>query len=263
MRWRAWSPGPLLAGLALGGLMAAAVAGFRLPALRDWAAFPRLRALDYLPEPFRAIPPLRQAFIAEVLGSRNLERLLSVVAANAEESSPSGQSPRAGPRPSPQPSPPGPLAPVLGSDDWDLRVAMAADRATVAPGESILYTIVVRNVGTGDFRSQLTISAHTPLNTTYTEPSPCGPDGIDLDPEPCVQPAFPAPGTGEQLHVPSKSYAYGQGEDRLRAGEALVFAYRVTVNPGTPPGTELVNHAHLATASRPRADTPVVVVTVR
>lgn len=148
---------------------------------------------------------------------------------------------------------------------------MAANRATVSPGEDVVYSVIVANVGSGDFpgtnvpedKGQFRYEAHTPFGTTFRsfEPPPCGGHPVAPDPErpseSCVFVPAPVPGTGETTHVPTESRI-----SEIRSGRQLAFMYRVSVDPGVPSGTKLVNHAHLYVVSQEPKTTGPVIVTV-
>lgn len=143
----------------------------------------------------------------------------------------------------------------------ELTVAMGANRTHVDPGEHILYTVGVTNVGTRDFRGDLTITSHHPFWTTDSS-TPCGDSGVEPDPDdPCVNPPAPVPGTpSEEVHTVQFSFG---GE--IEPGESVVRRFRVRVNPGTPSGTEIENHAHMDVVGDGEGPetTESVVVTVR
>lgn len=143
----------------------------------------------------------------------------------------------------------------------ELDVAMAADRRDVGAGDHITYTVTVTNVGTNDFRGEVNITSHHPFGTTDSS-TPCGDQGVEADPDnPCVNPPVPVPGTpGEDVHTVSTSY---QGP--IPQGSSITRSFRVRVNPGTPSGTEIRNHAHLDVTGdgRPPETSNTVVVVVR
>lgn len=199
-------------------------------------------------EPEDPFAPLDAGFVAAVLGS-DLSARLGLGPA------PPGAGPadrEGGPRSqgSPERTPGGTTTtttPLLGPlaspvpQFSDLAASMEADPAVVSPGDHIEYRIAVTNVGTADFRGELRLESHHPFWTTDSS-TPCGDTGIEPDPdEPCVAPPAPVPGTpDETIHTVQFSY-----EGPIARGERLVRQFRVRVDPGTPSGTEIRNHAHL------------------
>ena len=101
------------------------------------------------------------------------------------------------------------------------------------------------------------MEAHVPFGTTYTAPSPCGPSGVDPNPDaPCFNPSGPVPGPpGQDVHNPTWRFSLY----RVDPGKSVLLRYKVTVNPSTTPGTHLTI---TAPSPKPRQDTPAVVVTV-
>lgn len=251
-RWvRPWGLA-LLGSLVVAGLLMAAVAlGRDVPRHR---VLQRLPARDAVSTSLAGTPTfagLRAGYVADVLGA-DLQNFLVIPAgepsADGERARTPGTARPPGTAPSPGGAPPG--APpsgtsILGTEIFRfarLEVTMRADRASVQPGEHVTYRIVVANTGTADFDGELSATSHHPFGTTDST-TPCGDEvGVRPDPdEPCVAPAAPVPGVpADDVHTVNFSY---QGP--IPAGEQKVFEFRVRVNPGTPPGTELVNHAHL------------------
>lgn len=197
-----------------------------------------------------ALAPLETEYLARVLG-KDLSAFLGPAVRDpvAEPDGGRGRLLRLGDRPGPGPSSTttttttallGPLESPLPQFS-DLAVSMGADRSTVPAGDHIVYTITVANVGTADFRGELRLESHHPFWTTDSS-TPCGETGVDPDPDhPCVNPPAPVPGTpDEDLH--SVQFSYGGS---IPEGSMFVHEFRVRVNPGTPPGTQIRNHAHL------------------
>lgn len=228
-----------------------------------------------LPRPHRAIPsgeltaavaPLRREYLERVLGTD----LAAFVAPPGRGSLGLDGRPSAGPAaPHPGPSPttttvptavPGPVASPLPRFS-ELEVAMVADRDTVSAGDHIRYRLAVTNIGNADFRGELRVTSHHPFWTTDSS-TPCGDAGVEPDPDqPCVNPAAPVPGTpNEDVHTVQFSY-----EGPIPQGANVAREFRVRVDPGTPSGTEIRNHAHLDVVGQgaPAQTSNTVVVTVR
>lgn len=154
--------------------------------------------------------------------------------AGADETDDAGTPAPPEPPPSPSP-PPGDVLPPLVQGDWDLEGRMQADKRTAEPEESIVYTVVVRNVGTQSFAGELQITSHHPFGTR-DDSEPC------VDPEGCARAPAPVPGLpSDDVHTVSHTLS----RNEVAPGEELVFRFRVRVNAWTPSGTELRNHAHI------------------
>lgn len=207
--------------------------------------------------------PLSPAILSDLFGAGSLARLLGpsgpagTGALGADATSPGHP---AGDGPSDDPSS-GPLPEEITRrlpSDSDLRVFMTADRSSASPGEEILYTITVRNVGKKDFRGDFHVEAHIPFGTTWA-----GNETRCRTAESCVIQEFPSPGLPvDELHL----VQWGYSGYPIRAGQEEVAGYRVRVNPGTRPGTLITNDAHLTVTApnpKPRMTTDPVVVRVR
>lgn len=202
--------------------------------------------------------PLSPDILRGVLGPDALARLSGGGPVSA---------PVTGERPAPTPGPeqPGggdeePLALVQGSPDFDLRFSMTSDRATVRPNEDIIYSLIVENVGGGDFNAgcvtacqrNLQVDAHVPFGTAFREMTEAPAEGDSGG-----VPSPPIPGPPLDAHTVSWS-----GNPVIRAGEVFRLSYRVTVNATTSPGTELSNHGHGKIDVEDAVTTNTVVVTV-
>lgn len=206
-----------------------------------------------LPPPVSAatptFAPLSSDFLEERLGT-DLEEFLPASATRVKGERADGPSTSDAPGPggnAGEGPPPTTTTTMLGPVDAplpqfsELSPSMGADRTHVDPGDHIVYTIAVTNVGNQDFRGELTITAHHPFWTTDST-TPCGDPGVDPDPdEPCVNPPAPVPGTGSD-GVHTVQFSFG---GTIEPGESIVRQFRVRVNPGTPRGTDIENHAHL------------------
>lgn len=178
------------------------------------------------------------------------------------EASPGPPSPHDAPGVAPRPAPtatasPGSIPTLLRFPQ--LKIGMAADRRTVAPGDSIAYRITVTNVGQQAFRGSVQVTAHIPFGTVDTT-TPCeGTLGVDPEHD-CVNPPVPVPGSPDgNVHQESFSFT-----GTLGAEEERVLRITVRVNETTSPGTRLLNHAHLGIvgSDKPPARSGTVVVLV-
>ena len=250
-------------------LLAMVALAARMSAFASLQPFPDRAGLDYSADTFAPIAPVSAEFIAGELGSDVFERLGG--SASPQPVGSTGSPDAGGPPPAVLPSG---LDPLFGGD-WEFHASMASDRQTAEPGDQIVYTVTVRNVGEGDFiRGSFEIESHWPLGTTsYDQPCANGQYVDPDDPEGCpegLKVPFPAPGTGsEQLegnHEPPCTQEYGPcffraGNFTLLSGDSVSWSFAVTVNQGTPPGAEIVNHAH-AVANLVRVDSNEVTVVV-
>jgi len=224
--------------------------------------------LGNLLSPRHAFTPLAPAFLGRVLGADG-SAFLGGAGRPEGDGSGAGSAPRRGPAPTRQAAPTtttttsarlvGSIGPAPVPRFSDLTVAMDADRESVAAGEHILYTVLVTNVGTAEFLGELRIDAHHPFGTTDAT-SPCGDAPVDPDPdEPCVGVPAPVPGTPDES-VHTVGFSYG---GRIERGHSIEFSFRVRVNPGTPAGSEIRNHAHLDVTGDGKPATTSNTTTVR
>lgn len=127
---------------------------------------------------------------------------------------------------------------------WELTVEMAADRTTAAPGDPVVYSMIVRNVGDAAFPlgTNFQLQWHIPFGTRADDPVRCTPgDVFDELEQACPAVALPVPGTGDTAH----SQLDSGGLVRIPAHGQWVRPFRVRVLEGTQPGTKLPNHFHL------------------
>lgn len=223
--------------------------------------------LGKLLSPRQSFSPLAPGFLERVLGVDG-SALLGAPGGPGGDGSSMGNVPRRRPGPIGQAAPPtttttaglvGSIGPAPVPQFSDLAVSMETDRASVAPGETIRYAVVVTNIGTAEFVGQLRVDAHHPFGTTDAT-SPCGEAPVDPNPaEPCVGVPAPVPGTPDES-VHTVGFSYG---GRLERGRSVEFSFRVRVNPGTPAGSEIRNHAHLDVAGDGEAATTSNTTTVR
>lgn len=188
---------------------------------------------------YATFAPLSPTLVATLLGDAEAAVLLddgpraTDGLAGADEGD-EGEAP-APPEPPPSPSaPPRDVLPPLVQGDWDLEGRMQADKSTAEPEESIIYTVVARNIGTQSFAGELQISSHHPFGTR-DDTEPC------VDPGDCARAPAPVPGLPGDVHTVSHTISRRD----LAPGEEFVFRFRVRVNAWTPSGTELRNHAHI------------------
>lgn len=228
--------------------------GARLPPLPMEAGVSAEAAGDYSKDPFLVLRRLAASFVSSTLGNLLAEApATSPDEGNHTVRTSSGVDLRGEPTPSPSPF----IGSVLPSPDWDLEPSVYADRTTARPGDDIIYTVIVRNVGRADFDGQVQIEAHTPFGTTFQnfEPPPCEGQG----PPDCIFVPQPVPGPPNEanIHAPSDRRPY-----TIPSGGSAILRYRVSVDPGVPPGTKLPNHAHATTTTPPRSRTSETVVVV-
>jgi hypothetical protein len=202
------------------------------------------------------VPPIRAEFVEKALAPQRLGPLVQPEPAAPPRQptfagAPLAREPAAAPtppsRPAPDPSPPGRgFRPPFGPPPrWHLRLDMEAHPATVRPGEEVVYTLRVGNVGDGVFRGDVAVESHVPFRTTSRQPARCRGGSAGADPDAiCRRFLLPAPGSPTQsAAVHGVSFRGVQVE--IPPGAALVYQFAVTVDPGVPPGTEIDNHGHL------------------
>ncbi|HEX9683844.1 MAG TPA: hypothetical protein VGA13_12240 [Acidimicrobiales bacterium] len=239
-------------------LAATAIVASHTPSLRTLGGLPGFRDL-VTAVPLAgviSVPPLSDEFLRDVLGS-DLELFgdrQAGAAPNGSVTVPNGGvngdgtgtngTDTNGEGPTNEPAPPpdgngGFRVPIPRFSKLD--VVMGADRGEVEPGGLITYTITVTNVGTNPFQGELSIESHHPF-WTVDATSQCGPQGVDPDPQdPCVAPAAPVPGTpSESVHTVRFSFG-----GLIVEGASMAFEFMVRVNPATPNGTVISNHAHM------------------
>lgn len=240
-------PGTMGAVLVL--LLATTAVAAHLPLLGLLPSLPSLRELDYSPDAFGRIAPLRPEFIADSLGLANLGLLLGPAAPSTV--------PGAGPPGEAEPGAsaiPG-VPPILGQSS--LRVRMSANRTTVLPGEDIIYYVIVRNIGKAGFDGQLSLESHVPFGTTLKSDNPC-PDVISIE-KGCVK-VSPEDVPG----APNESNLHQTSDDQVRkipAGGRYVWRFRVTAGREASRGTRISNHAHMTVLGK-QTTSNMVVVTV-
>lgn len=118
-----------------------------------------------------------------------------------------------------------------------MSVAIAADRTVVGAGEPIRFTVSVLNEGGEAFMGEITLESHHPFWTS-DDSDPCADRPEQRD---CVAVSAPVPGPpSEDVHTAGRTT-----RGKIERGAKLTWAFRVRVNPGTPAGTVLRNHAHL------------------
>jgi len=140
------------------------------------------------------------------------------------------------------------LVPTLPTDA-DLVVAMVADRDAVKPGERIVYSMIVTNIGGERFVGEIHLESHHPFGTTDAT--------CDVTDEGDVCVPVPVPGVPNgDVHTVNMGRA-----GPIEPGERVVFRFAARVNETTQPGAELTNHAHLiVTGSDDPPETSNVVV---
>lgn len=201
-----------------------------------------------------AFTPLSDRYLLDVLGS-DIARFL-------ERPEPPAQTPPRTPSSAPNPG----LAPPRDDDPialpevpvrfTALALSMSADRSRVHAGDVINYLITVANVGNEEFFGEIRVDTHHPFFTTDAT-DPCENDPSDG----CVSINFPTPGPPtEEIHTASFTRS-----GPIPARTFVSFRLRVRVDPATPSGTRLANHAHLLVpgAEERNRNSDVVVVTVR
>lgn len=201
--------------------------------------------------------PVRPEILEGVFGpvGGNRASVTTDPASNSERSAPPGGGGGS------EPEPEGGIAglPIRTPSDSTLTLTMSADRRTVRPGESIVYTIVVRNTGGRDFQGDFTIESHIPFGTRWAgDPAPCTGSS-----ENCTIQRFPFPGLPvEDLHL----VQWGYTASRIRSGGEIVSAFRVNVGEWVPAGRDIVNDTHLTVGTpnpRPRIDSDSITVVVQ
>lgn len=209
-------------------------------------------------------PAVTVRFLTDVLGPDAAAFLAPTGPrpSSTPQASPGPSSPHDDPGVAPRPAPtvtasPDTLPTLLRFSE--LKIGMAANRRTVAPGETIAYRITVTNVGQQAFRGSVQVAAHIPFGTVDTT-TPCeGTLGVDPQHD-CVNPPVPVPGSPDgSVHQESFSFT-----GTLGAGEQRVMRITIRVNETTSPGTRLLNHAHLGIvgSDKPPVSSGTVVVLV-
>lgn len=187
----------------------------------------------YAREPFLALPALSASFVSEALAGL----VPPPAVGTALPSGGPGQAPGREPPPEREQLPTETL-----TASPDIRIAMRVDKAEARPGDTLIYTITISNVGRGDATS-LTVSSHIPDYTTYVAGAECGGENVSIDENPnspagrtvCASvPGPPAPG----------EHGFVYGGVKVPAGKSRQVLIRVVVNADAPQGTVLRNHAH-------------------
>jgi uncharacterized repeat protein (TIGR01451 family) len=250
-----WLAAPGSFGGVLSILLVTVTVAASFPAFSLLHAIPTLQELDYSADRFAKIAPLRAEFIAEALGSTNLDRLLASLPPSSPAKDEGGIAPRSAFGAAPIPE-----LPILPKAD--LRFSFRANSPTAAAGDVLEYIATVRNVGKADFNGNFTIDSHIPLGTTYV--GRCEVPEIDEDGNVCYPAPIPGTTEGQNPDDPHGVTAIQdiQAKRTLRPHAEYVFKFRVRVNQGLPAGTEIKNHAHLTVLDKTQTS-PVVVVTVR
>jgi len=246
-------------------LVVTATIALRVTGSASLSGLPPIGGLDYSVDHIARLGPLNVGFLVERLGARDLEAVLgaapSIGGAQAP-APPQRQGPTTAGETAPVDTRDVPLTntPSLRKGQWNLHVLMFASPSTVRPGQEIIYTIEIRNVGTADYLGQpgFSLSSHVPFHTTYSEPSPCG--GVGIDPATsCFDPTAPEPGVpSEQVH----QVHFVRTNQRIGRGRSYLLRFHVRVGIETPAGTRLLNHAHLFVGAGAEQRTPDVVVKV-
>lgn len=158
---------------------------------------------------------------------------------------------------------PGPVRQLTARPE--VRIGMAADRATVRPGETIEYAITVANVGRGD-ATEIRIRSHVPEHTRLvaSEGGQCEGEHLSITPNPNVPGGHSicVDAPANQIVAPGEHGIVIQFS-RLRPGRRETFRFSVAVDPRTPAGTEIRNHSHVNGARIRRLDSNEVVTRVR
>jgi uncharacterized repeat protein (TIGR01451 family) len=236
-----WLAAPCSAAAVLGLLVAAAAAGRSVPAFAYLPALPALEQRDLSIGSIH-VPNLRREFLVAALGEEGLANIVGPSRTHTSSRAATGRV-TAAPAPTPAPTREEPYIGDTGS--WRLESTMTADRQTVEPGGTIRYSVITRNTGRAAFRGEFMITSHVPFGTTDARPSPCGPAGVDPDPDhPCVNPMAPVPGPPtNDVHTVAHGEGY-VGDAALEPDESHVFTFAVRVDRSTQPGTRIANHAH-------------------
>lgn len=206
-----------------------------------------------------AFAPVSPRVLSDRFGSEALGRWLGGRASAPGAPSRGAEQPHA-------PGPPEPGRPGLAEQvtaQPDLRITMSVDKSQAMAADRLTYTIVVTNVGRGIAR-ELNISSHLPGHTTGMTDDTCGdqPVGVHATTEPSQIVCY-----GLRIQDPTgakQEHEYRVGQAALRPGYSVRRVFSVVIEPQTPAGTPIRNHAHvqLGTAANAPVTTSNEVTTV-
>jgi hypothetical protein len=217
----------------------------------------------YARDALGSIAPISETYVERRLGTVTVDRI-------TRSNSGGGTSPTRSPAPVAAP-PAEPTAiegkpgavPGLAPGGWILTLDMAPNAATVPAGGEIVYRIMIKNVGTDDFRGRsFLLEWHTPLGTVGRNSlTQCNLIPVDVVRELCESQRLSiSPGAGDASHEQTNS----AGLISIAQGETWVQEWHVqTLNAAS--GTQYTTHAHLTVnidGQDVRISTPPVVVTV-
>jgi uncharacterized repeat protein (TIGR01451 family) len=216
---------------------------------------PHLRDPNFGRDAGARLAPLRSSLAVEALGQGVVQRILAasgIIAGEAANNAVPPRSQRSPAAASTSPVEPGFFGGALAPGSWDLRLDVAADRAVVAPGGDIVYTLTVRNVGGEPFIGRVVLRSHVPALTSYVADPVCAVATLleitDAPGDTCPLPSLPVPAPLQDIEiagqaVPLTSLSWST-DTVLEPGDTLVRTFRVTVSPAAA-GQEVVNHAHI------------------
>lgn len=212
-----------------------------------------------------AFKPLSVSLVTEVLGV-HAANLLDEEADDALHA-PRWQGHAGGDDPSGRPTPP-----VDGTDRRhipasvlpEVTIRMIADRATAAPGETIVYTVSLTNASE-QVAPEVQAFSHTPQGTEYVPDALCRGETLSMEEDrgfaggtkPCVDPGPHAPHLTTDLE-----HDLQVGWGHVKPGETVTWRFAVRVRAELPPGTLVTNHAH-ATSGSERWNSETITVEVR
>lgn len=136
------------------------------------------------------------------------------------------------------------------ADEPDVRIEMSVDRAQAQPAATLRYVIRAANVGRGAAK-ELQITSHIPEHTTLVAGADCEGESVGVQPNPgapgghTIGVCLPGPGAPGEHGI---QIGFGP----LGPGRVETFVFRVAIDPDTPSGSVIRNHAHVDGADIPR-----------
>lgn len=134
----------------------------------------------------------------------------------------------------PDPTPkPGPLEPVLGPAAKGF-ISITVDRLEAAPGDTLRYTITLRNLERTEQR--FAVTSHVPVQTRFARSSECSTGNLIESGDGVATCFAGAPGRSGQHQV--------YYERRLNPKQSDEFWFEVVVSVDARNGSVVTNHAH-------------------
>lgn len=149
--------------------------------------------------------------------------------------------------------------PTIPGTHRAMDASMSSDTAEARPGDEVQYTVIVRNVGELAL-VDIDVRSHVPAHTARVlDGRECGGSPVAIDPDRSEGPLLCV----ESGVVPvSPDTHLLRRVGRLEPGASDVWTIVVRIDPATPPGTIIRNHAHAQTVDGLAVDAPAVEIKV-